>query len=366
MTTSTAAVSSAPSETRSIRQVRATAFAGPETLDIVTAERPTPGPGQVLVAVAASSATTSDSIVRRGLNPYMGDLEPPFVLGYDLVGVVAELGSGVSGLSPGDRVVAITRWGANADAVVAPAAALTVITSDVEDVLVEPMVMTGATAAAMVRRLAPVSAGDRVYVQGASGGVGLIAVQAALLLGAEVVAAASAEKLPVLRELGATAVDRRDPRLLDAVREFAPDGVQVALDAAGGDGITRAAATLADGGTLITFGYAEASRAAGGRSPEVLAAVGEVFDRSARALAAVDASPRGLRGLQFDITGLREQDPAAYADDVAWLLDHVAAGRLAPVIRRVALEDAAAAHRALDDGAVTGRLVLDHALTAGA
>lgn len=149
----------------------------------------------------------------------------------------------------------------------------------------------------------PVRAGQVVYVHGASGGVGLIATEAALLLGATVIAAASPAKWDALKPLGASVVDYRDPELDRRLRELAPGGVE-----------------------------------------------------------AIAASPRGLRALQFDITTLRAQDPAAYADDLAWLLGHVEAGRLTPVVEAVALEDAPRAHRAIDAGTVTGRIVIDHAL----
>jgi NADPH2:quinone reductase len=258
--------------------------------------------------------------------------------------------------------VAITRWGSNADAVVVPAGAVTRIASELDAVLVEPMVMAGATAAAMVRRLAPVRAGHVVYVQGASGGVGLIAVQAARLLGARVIASASASKHERLRSLGADVLDYGDPALVDAILALAPGGVDVALDAAGGAGIGRAGATLADGGSLVSFGFSEASRRAAGRTPEVMATTAEVFAAGARAIEEINASPRGLRAGQFDITSLRDEDPKGYAEDVNWLLEQVEQRRLAPVVRAMALEGAAEAHRELDAGRVTGRIVLDHRL----
>lgn len=88
----------------------------------------------------------------------------------------------------------------------------------------------------------------------------------------------------------------------------------------------------------------------------------EVFAAGARAIEEVNASPRGLRASQFDITSLRDEDPEGYTGDVDWLLEQVEAGRLAPAVRAVALGEAAEAHRELDAGRVTGRIVLDHRL----
>lgn len=165
------------------------------------------------------------SVIRRGLSPYLGDTRPPFTLGYDLVGEISAVGPAVTSVRVGQRVVAITRWGANADAVVLSADAVTAVYSTVDAALVEPMVMTGTTAAAMVRRLAPVRRGQVVYVQGTSGGVGLLAVQAALLLGATVIASASPAKHEALSRLGATPLDYRDPDLLPRIRGLAPAGL---------------------------------------------------------------------------------------------------------------------------------------------
>lgn len=345
------------------RVVRTTAFAGPDSIDVVDLPTPRPKRGEVLVAVQASSATTSDSIVRRGLNPYLGDLEPPFTLGYDLVGHVIDVGDDVATFSVGDRVVAVTRWGSNADFAIVSAAKLTRIDSDLDATLIEPMVMTGATAAAMVRRLAPVKPGQTVYVQGASGAVGYVAVQAALLLGARVIGSASPAKHGSLSALGATMLDYRSADLVDDIRGLAPLGVDLAVDAAGGDGLARAGQTLAAGGTLISFGFAEAARRNLARSPQVIASTTDVFAAAAATLASINASPSGTRAVQFDITTLREQDPAGYEADLFWLLDQVESDRLNPVVTRVGLADAAEAHRALDAGAVTGRLVFDHSVT---
>lgn len=282
------------------------------------------------------------------------------MLGYDLVGVAQAVGSEVSGIVPGDRVVAITRWGANADEVLVAAPALTRLNTSLDAVQIEPMVMTGATAAAMVRRLAPVRPGQAVFVQGASGGVGVIAAQAALLLGARVLGSAAPAKHAALAALGIEVLDHRQEGLAAELLRRVPGGVDLVLDAAGGVAIDRAAGALADGGTLVSFGFAAASRQAAGRTPEVLAANSVVFEQSARALEAINASSRGLSAMQFDITGLREQAPDAYTEDLHWLLAHVEAGRLGSLVDAVALENVAEVHRALDAGEVTGRIVLDH------
>src|SRR4051794_31969257 len=108
------------------RRVVVHAFGGPENLEVTHHDPPPdPGPGEVRVRVLASSLTLSDSIVRRGLNPYTSALAHPFTLGYAFVGTVEELRGPATGLAVGDLVADVTRWGANADHVVRPAASLT-------------------------------------------------------------------------------------------------------------------------------------------------------------------------------------------------------------------------------------------------
>lgn len=347
------------------RVVTVTAYGGPETLRVTRRpDPPPPGPGEVLVRVDASSATLSDSIVRRGLSPYLGTTEPPFALGYDLVGTVEAVGAGVTGLAPGRRVVDVVRWGGNADLVVRPAGALTPVPVDLDPVLLEPLVMTGITAYQMLHRVAGVQPGQRVLVHGASGGVGLPAADLALQAGAEVIGTASAHKVPVLTARGIRAVDRRDD-VVGAVRDLAPGGVDVVIDGAGGAETARVADLLVDGGVLVSYGYASAAAGAPGRSPETLAELGRLMSGAAATMAAL-AGDRGRRAEFYEVVERRTHLPQEYADDLAVLARLVADGSWTPRAVAVPLAEAVTAHHDLDAGRPVGRLVLDHAATAGA
>lgn len=346
---------------RTTRLVEVRAFGGPENLEVAARPVPDPRPGQALVRVLASSLTLSDSIVRRGLNPYTSGLPLPLRLGYDLVGVVEELPEPVPGLRVGDLVADLTRWGGNADLVVRPAASLTRIDADLDPVRLEPLVMTGVTAYQALHRSAAVTAGQTVLVHGGTGGVGLLLTELAALAGARVLATGSPGKHLALRERGAVPLDGRAADLADQVRTLAPDGVAAVLDTVGGAARAALAEVLRPGGTMVGIGYA-------GPASTVRALTAETAGHTAAALAEGRAvldrvAARGHRALEYEVGTARETDRAAYDADLGTLAGLVAAGHLHPLVRPVGLDEVARAHADLDAGAVTGRLVLDHART---
>src|SRR5215470_2704235 len=101
-----------------MKRVMVDRYGGPEVLKVVEQEDPRPGPGEVRVMVLAAGVSFTDAQIRAGT--YLGGPKPPFTPGYELVGVVEELGEGCSRLRVGDRVGALTQWGANAELVCVP------------------------------------------------------------------------------------------------------------------------------------------------------------------------------------------------------------------------------------------------------
>ena len=342
--------------TAPLRQVELTAFGAPENLRVRTVS-PTAelASGSARVRVLASSLTLSDSIVRRGLNPYTHHLAQPFTLGYDFVGEVVETAGAAGGLAVGDLVVDLPRWGSNADEVVRPVAELTPVRVDVDPVRLEPLVMTGMTALQSLRLAGPLD-GTTVLVHGATGGVGLLLAELAVRGGARVLATGSPVKLDALRERGALPLDGRADDLAERIRAFAPDGVDAVFDGVGGTSRAVVAATLrAPDGVFVGFGFAGPASTAGtappGHTAAVLAEGRAVVDRLAAA---------GHPAVEYEVGGSREQDRAAYDRDLDALARMVAAGDLRPEVRAVAVDDVVRGHRDVDAGAVTGRLVLDH------
>ncbi|MBZ6304664.1 NADP-dependent oxidoreductase [Streptomyces olivaceus] len=223
------------------RAVRMESFGGPEALDVrEVTESPQAGPGQVRVRVTAAGlnpmdwfmTADADTAARFGLTLPVG-------FGTDYAGVVDQVGDGVSGFAPGDRVFGGALSRAVADSVVVDASGTTAAneahhTPDgVDDRTAATLTIAGRTAAAALDAIGP-GPGDTVLIGGSGGGVGVFAVQMARIAGARVIGTGSAASADHLRDLGAEPVTYGDG-LAERVRALAPHGVTAALDLHGTD-----------------------------------------------------------------------------------------------------------------------------------
>ncbi|MGW4766556.1 NADP-dependent oxidoreductase [Nocardia sp. NPDC004278] len=219
-------------------------FGAPEVLEIVEVDRPNAGPGEVVVRVAATGMNAADWKLRSGLVRKLGD--PPFTLGFDVSGIVAEVGPGVEQFGVGDEVygMVLSRHGACAEYVVAQADMLAP-----KPVSLDHIHAAAAPTAVLTawQGLAEVVAGQRVLVHAAAGGVGHFAVQIARNRGAHVIGTARTANHEFLRDLGADEViDYTTTDFADAVRD-----IDVVFDLVGGEYGSRSLPVLADGGRLI-------------------------------------------------------------------------------------------------------------------
>ncbi|MGA4670640.1 NADP-dependent oxidoreductase [Propionibacteriaceae bacterium Y1923] len=232
--------------------VQYTEHGGPEVLRLVTdAPEPEVGPGEVRIAVKASSVNPVDWKIVAG-RPDM-PVDFPATPGRDAAGVVESIGEGVVGWSVGDEVVAYghegrgVRSGGWAELMTVPADALGPKPATVTWDEAGTLPCAGLTAY-QVNRLAEVGPGDTVLVHAAAGGVGHFAVQVARALGASrVIGTASAPNHDFLRGLGAEPVTYGEG-LVERVRELAPEGVDVVIDLVGGGVVEQTLAVLAEGG----------------------------------------------------------------------------------------------------------------------
>src|SRR6476659_9718723 len=145
-------------------------YGGPEVLMVVEDETPRPGPGEVRVRVLASGVSFTDAQIRAGT--YLGGPKPPFTPGYELVGIVEELGPGCTRLSVGDRIGALTVWGADAERVCVLEADAVEVPEDIDPAQILNLVFTYMTAYQLLHRTAEVKRGETVLVHGAAGRVG--------------------------------------------------------------------------------------------------------------------------------------------------------------------------------------------------
>ncbi|MFZ0268847.1 NAD(P)H-quinone oxidoreductase [Caulobacter sp.] len=214
--------------------------------------RPAPGPGQVLIRVAAASVNRPDVQQRRGLYPSPPDASP--ILGLDVSGTVVEAADDVAWPRPGARVCALVNGGGYAEYCVAPAGQCLPVPGRldlVEAASLPEAFFTAWNALMLLGRLEP---GERLLVQGGASGVGLAAIQiAARLRSARIVATASSEeKRALCRAVGAThAIDYRDPDWEDQVRALFPGGCDLIIDAQAGPTTARQMDLLDQGGRLV-------------------------------------------------------------------------------------------------------------------
>ncbi|GAA3512300.1 NADP-dependent oxidoreductase [Dietzia aurantiaca] len=233
-----------------MRAVQQTSLGEPDVLAVVDLPRPTPRTNEVLVRVAAASVNPTDWKHRRN-GGFLG--EPPFVLGWDLSGVVEEVGIGVSRFVPGDRVFGMLSYpfghGAHAEYVTAPAAWFAPMPESLDHVQAAALPLVSLTAWQALVENARIQPGQRVLVHAAAGGVGHVAVQIAKARGAYVIGTASAAKHDFLRDLGADEViDYRESDFAEAVSD-----VDAVLDTIGGETSLRSLRTLRPGGIVVSI-----------------------------------------------------------------------------------------------------------------
>jgi NADPH:quinone reductase-like Zn-dependent oxidoreductase len=347
-------------------------FGGPEVLKVAEADVPRPGPGEVRVRVLAAGVSFTDAQLRAGT--YLGVPKPPFTPGYELVGIVEELGPGCSRLREGDRIAALTVWGADAERVCVPEANAVEVPEDLDPAEVVNLVLTYMTAYQLLHRMARVKSGETVLVHGAAGRVGTAVLELGALAGLRLYGTASARDRAAVERLGAVAIDYRNEDFLARVRELPGNGVDVALDGLGGAVSLRSFRALRPGGRLVVFGHY--STIVHGRKSwrgwiEWYAATATVglwglLAPRRRVLAyriqklrdRHQALPVGV-GPQARPVGGGPRYPDWFREDFLALLELLRADKIHPVVaERLPLTEARRAHEMLERSAATGKLVL--------
>ena len=328
------------------RVVQLRRFGDPGGLEVVETPLPTAGPGEVRVRVLASSLEYTDTLIRRHLYPPTAARRPPFVMGYDLIGEINQLGDGVSGFRLGDRVADMTVLGSNAAYRTLQASQLTPVPAGLDAAQAATLILSWMTAYQLLHRAAKVKRGQRVLVHGAAGAVG----QALLVLGGmarlQLWGGANGRHAELIRELGAAPIDYQHEDFTRAV----PGGFDVVFDGIGEDGYRRSLAALKGGGLLCAYGYSAGVRGRRGMLT-MLAWIARLY--LWRWL------PGGRRALFYSINAMRLRRPAWFKDDLKDLFALLASGAIHPrVAERVSLDEVAEAHWRLEAGGLEGKLVL--------
>lgn len=324
-----------------MKAIRIHETGGPEVLRLEEIETPVLTEGHVLIKVAAAGINFADLARRQGT--YMTQTELPATLGSEVGGTIEMLGSGISGLSVGDRVAALVSGG-YAEYAVASARAVIPIPGRMSFAEAAAFPLQGLTAYQLLRDSAKLQPGERVLVHAAAGGVGTLAVQLAKLMGAGTVVgtAGSEEKLRLACDLGADAgVNYTRADWVDRVKEATNgEGVEIVLEMVGGEIARRSLDCLVPfDGRMVVFGAASGERAVvnGG-----------------------DLMNKNIAVIGYWLSPYITQRPEAIARAIPELMRYLASGTLKIVVgNRFPLTEAAEAHRAMGERRTTGKVVLE-------
>ncbi|MCH7485530.1 MAG: NAD(P)H-quinone oxidoreductase [Proteobacteria bacterium] len=317
---------------------------GPDALQPVTRPVPRPGPGEVLVKVAAAGINRPDILQRQGgYPPPPGASDIP---GLEIAGHVAARGTGVDGWKEGDALCALVAGGGYAEYCTAPVPQCLPLPAGLDMVAGAAIPETFFTVWTNVYERARLEAGETFLVHGGSSGIGTTAIQVASRLGSRVMATAGTpEKCAACEELGAErCVNYREEDFVEAAKEFGggkagDNGVNVILDMVGGDYVARNIRALARDGRLVNIAYLKGSKVE------------------------VDLLPVMLKRLTLTGSTLRPQSverKGEIADALkrrVWPL--IESGEIRPVIHATfPLHEAADAHRLMESGVHIGKIVL--------
>ncbi len=313
-------------------------FGGPEVLRLDRVPIPEPGAGEVLIRVSHAGVNPADWKCREGwLAPFF-DYRFPFVLGFDMAGTIVDVGPGVADLRVGERVVAYSRqgrgeWGSYSEYALAWVDGVARLPAGVGDVAAAAIPTAGITAWEALFESGRIGSGQKVLVHGGAGGVGSYAIQLARHTGASVAVTCGPRNLDYVRALGAElAIDYRAGSVEQAVAEWAPQGVDLVLDAVGQGSLPRAVQLTKPGGVVAPIATLIADE---------------------RPHNAEQAARRDVRIVPTMSTYERS------GGQLRQLAALLAQGRLrATQIETLPLESAAEAHRLIQSGHVRGKLVL--------
>ncbi len=253
-----------------MKAVVLTGTGGPEVLQVQERPDPAVGAGQVRIAVRAAGINFADTMARVGLYPDAP--KTPCVLGYEIAGEVETVGEGVTDLSVGDRVMAGTRFGGQAELVTVPADQVLPLPERLSFEQGAAFPVNYGTAYAALILMGGLREGDRLLIHAAAGGVGIAATQIARNLGTEIFGTASPAKHEAIRAQGVThAIDYRNQDFeAEVMRITAGGGVDLAIDALGPASFRKDYRVLRSGGRLVMFGLSEASKGSGRDIPAAI------------------------------------------------------------------------------------------------
>lgn len=228
-------------------------YGGPDVITVIDEEIPIPQRGEVRVKVLAAGVSLPDVLAREGVHPETPRV--PYTPGWDLVGIVDELGPSVTGVTPGQTVTAMPIHGCYAQYVCLRARKLVPVPQGLDSAEAVAVVLNYITAYQMLHRSAKAMRGQRMLLHGAAGGVGTAMLQLAKLAGVQMFGTCSARGAGVVKDLGGVPIDYETSDFVEEIHRLAGEGVDAVFDGIGGDNLWRSRAALRDGGRVVTYGF---------------------------------------------------------------------------------------------------------------
>jgi NADPH:quinone reductase-like Zn-dependent oxidoreductase len=327
-----------------IKKVLITGFGDESKLALVEDDIPDPGEGEVQIAVEYTIVSGADVNMRRGTYPFQK--KAPLTPGYSVLGTVIVNGKGCNRYKAGDRVACLTKYDGQAERINQPERFLVPVPDGVDPKQAVALVLDWVTAYQILHHAAFVESGQRIFVHGLSGGVGIAFLTLARLEGAEVYGTASAAKHAALRQLGATPFDYADKQWIGTMQQLG--GVDAVFDPLGFRSFDESYSILRRGGILVGYGMNLPGLSKGPR-PSILPVMLKLFSRNL-------AVWTGKRTTFFGLTRTSKD----YIPDLEQLLEWLKAKKISVPIKAVfKLDDIKAAHREYADSKGMGSIIVE-------
>lgn len=302
-----------------------------------------PKAGQIRIRVRASGVGYTDITKRVG--SYLFRPAFPFVEGYEVVGDIDAIGEGVAGFAIGQRVCALTVYGAWAEYFTREADDFVRVPDGLDDGEVVALILNYVTAYQMIHRKAQMRPGQAALVTGANGGVGTALLELLRVHGVRAIGAASPSRFEFVRSLGGEPIESRAQPLDVALRQVVPEGVDAVFDGLGGRQTAACVRATCRGGVVVGYGF--------------MASRGRLDAVRSFARLLVGSRLAGRRGTFYGITAIYRKDKAPFKEDLPKLFDLLASRRIQPrIAATLPLLAGRDGERMIEAGGVAGKIVL--------
>ena len=316
---------------------------GLDQLQQIEVELVAPKRGELRIRVLASGVGFTDIMKRTSYYPYRPAF--PFIEGYEVLGDVAAIGDGVSGFAIGQRVCALTVYGAWAEYFTRDAENFVPVPAGLDDAEVIALILNYVTAYQMIHRVAMMRSGQTALVTGANGGVGTALLALLRLLGVHVIGLASKKHFDFVRSLDAEPIESRVEPIDRAVHRVLPEGVDVTFDGLGGPATRECVRATRKGGLVVGYGFVAAPGLL-----TTLRGITQLF---------LGARLAGRRSAAYGITKLYRKDKRPFKEDLPKLFALLAQRAIQPrIAAKLPLLAGVEGEKLLEAGGIAGKIVL--------